>query len=147
MTVADPIILLVDDSENDTLLMRAVAEPAGLGQSLRFARDGEEAIAYLRGDGAFRDRKRFPLPSAVLLDLKLPQKDGFEVLAWIRRQPTLRHLHTYVLTASSRAEDIQRAYDLGANSYLVKPANLDGLIHLAKCLIEWLKLSHFVPAA
>ena len=147
MTIDDPVILLVEDSEGDALLMHTVAERAGFGPSLRLVRDGEEAIAYLLGDGAYHDRKQFPLPTAVLLDLNLPRKNGFEVLAWMRQQPALRHLHTYILTSSSRPEDIQKAYDLGANSYLVKPINFDGLVNLANCLRAWLRLSHFTAPA
>jgi CheY-like chemotaxis protein len=147
MTIEDPIVLLVDDSEDDALLMHAIVGRAGFVESLRVVRNGGEAIAYLRGDGVYCNRKLFPLPTAVLLDLKMPRESGFEVLAWMRQQPAFRHLHIYILTASSRPEDIQQAYALGANSYLVKPANLDGLIHLAKCLLAWLKLSHFAHAA
>jgi len=145
MMIEDPVVLLVDDSINDALLMRTVFERAGFVQPLRFARDGDEAIAYLRGDGLYHDRKKFPLPTAVLLDLNMPRKDGFEVIDWIRQQPTLRRLRVYILSASSRPQDIERAYDLGANSYLVKPGNLDGLMTLAKCLVAWLKLNHFAP--
>jgi len=145
MTIEDPQVLIVDDSENDALLMRTVFQRAGFVQPLRFARDGDEAIAYLRGDGLYGDRSRYPLPTAVLLDLNMPRKNGFEVLEWIRQQPVLKRLRVYILSASSRPEDIERAYDLGANSYLVKPGNLDGLLTLARCLIGWLKLSHYVP--
>jgi CheY-like chemotaxis protein len=147
MTIDDPVILLVEDCEEDALLMRTVAGRAGFGQSLRQVRNGEEAIAYLLGDGVYSDRKQFPVPAAVLLDLNLPRKNGFEVLAWMREQPAFRHLHTYILTSSSRPEDIQKAYDLGANSYLVKPANFDGLVNLAHCLLAWLRLSHFAAPA
>ena len=145
MTIEDPIVLIVDDSENDTRLMHTVFERAGFVQPLRFARDGEAAIGYLRGDGAYADRKQFPLPTVVLLDLNMPRINGFEVLDWIRQQPALKRLRVYIMSASSRAEDIQRVYDLGANSYLVKPGTLDGLMHLAKTLIAWLKLTHFAP--
>ena len=145
MIIEDPVILLVDDCENDVLLMCTVFERAGLGQPLRFARDGEQAVAYLSGEGVYGDRIKFPLPAAMLLDLNMPGKNGFEVLAWIRAQPGLKRLPVYVLSASSRPEDIRRAYDLGANSYLVKPGTLDGLMHLAKILVAWLKLSHFAP--
>ena len=145
MMIIDPIVLLVDDSTNDALLMRTVFERAGFLQPLRFARDGEEAIAYLRGDGAYRDRAQFPLPTIVLLDLNMPRKNGFEVLEWIREQAALKRLRVYILSASSRTEDIQRAYDVGANSYLVKPGNLDGLLHMAKTLFAWLQMSHFAP--
>ena len=145
MMIEDPIVLLVDDSKNDAMLMRSVFERAGFVQPMRFAVDGDDAIAYLRGDGRYSDRKLFPLPTTVLLDLNMPRKDGFEVLDWIRHQPALRRLRVYILSASSRAQDIERAYDLGANSYLVKPGNLDGLLIMAKCLVAWLRLSHFAP--
>lgn len=145
MLIEDPIILLVDDSANDALLMCTVFKRAGLVQPLQFARDGIDAIAYLQGDGCYRNRTQFPLPTVVLLDLNMPGKNGFEVLAWIRQQPVLRRLSVYILSASSRVEDIKQACDLGANSYLVKPGNLDGLMHLSECLIAWLKLSHFAP--
>ena len=143
MLLEDPLVLLVDDSEDDATLARIVFERAGFVEPLRIAHDGEEAIAYLRGDGPFADRRKFPLPAAVLLDLNLPRQNGFEVLAWIRQQPEHRRLRVYVLSASSRAEDIQQAYDLGANSYLVKPSTLDELTVVARGLLAWLKLSHF----
>src|SRR3954463_3440153 len=145
MIIADPIVLLVDDSENDAKLLRAVFDRAGVVEPLRSAQDADEAIAYLRGDGAYGDRLQFPLPTALLLDLNLPGKNGFELLEWIRQQPALKRLRVFILSASSRAQDIERAYDLGASSYLVKPRNLDGLIHLAKSLIGWLQLNHFAP--
>jgi CheY-like chemotaxis protein len=143
MMVEDPIVLLVDDSKNDAMLMRTVFERAGFVQPMRVAVDGDDAIAYLRGDGRYSDRKLFPLPTTVLLDLNMPGKNGFEVLDWIRHQAALRRMRVYVLSASSRPQDIERAYDLGANSYLVKPGNLDGLLHMATTLIAWLKLGHF----
>jgi len=145
MIIEHPIILLVDDSDKDGLLMRTVFSRAGFVHPLQFAEDGEEAIGYLGGTGAWADRVKFPLPTVVLLDLNMPRKDGFEVLAWIRQQPGLTGLRVYVLSASSRAVDIRRAYELGAASYLVKPGNLDGLMHLARTLGAWLHLNHFDP--
>jgi CheY-like chemotaxis protein len=147
MIIEDPIILLVDDSENDALLMCTVYGGAGFVRPLQFARDGEEAIAYLRGDGAFHNRRQFPFPAVVLLDLNMPRKNGFEVLEWIRAQPGCKSLRVYILSASSREEDIERAYALGANAYLVKPGNLAGLRELAKTLGAWLKLTHFTPGS
>jgi CheY-like chemotaxis protein len=143
MIVEDPVIMLVDDSLNDRLLMRIVLERAGFVQPLQFASDGEETIAYLRGDGIYHDRKRHPLPTVLLLDLNMPGTNGFEVLEWIRKQPMLRRIRVNILSASGRQEDIDRAFDLGANSYLIKPAKLDELTHLAKTLVTWLKLSQF----
>ncbi len=143
MMMENPIILIADDDECAEPLMATVFVRAELVHPLQFVRNGVEAIDYLRGDGVYGDRTKFPLPTVLLLDLNMPQKDGFEVLAWIRQQPALKRLPVYVLSGSSRAEDIQRAYDLGANSYLVKPGNLEGMIQQARCLLAWLKLSHF----
>ena len=146
MTTDDPIVLLVDDLDNDGLLMRVVFERAGFVQPLRFAPGGEEAIAYLRGDVGVNNYKLQGMPAAVLLDLNMPRVNGFQVLEWIRQQPGLRQLRVYILSASSRSEDIERAYELGADSYFVKPSNLAELTHLAKSLLAWLRLSHFAPA-
>jgi CheY-like chemotaxis protein len=143
MTTENPLVLVVDDSDTDGLLMRTVFERAGFVHPLRFVSDGEEATAYLAGSGVYGDRQRFPLPTVMLLDLNMPRKNGFEVLAWLRQQPSLRRLCVYILSSSSRDGDIQRSYDLGANSYLVKPTNLDGLMNLAQILAAWLKVSHF----
>src|SRR5580704_5873189 len=110
MLIENPIVLLVDDSKNDALLMRIVFERAGFVQPPRFAVDGNDAIAYLRGDGRYGDRAQFPLPTVVLMDLNMPGKNGFETLAWIRGQPAFRRLRVYILSASNRPEDIERAY-------------------------------------
>ena len=147
MIVDNPIILVVDDDDCAATLVSTVFERAGLVLPLQFARDGAEAIAYLSGEGAFADRTQYPLPTVILLDLNMPRKNGFEVLAWLRQQPRLKRLHVYVLSASSQPEDIRRCYDLGANSYLVKPGNLEGLMNQANCLLAWLRLSHFPAVA
>ena len=141
MKIEYPIVLIVDDSENDALLMRTVFERSGLVSPLQFVRDGVDAIDYLKGVGAYSDRRQFPLPTVMLLDLNMPRKNGFEVLTWLRQQPALKRLCVCVLSASSREEDVRRCYDLGANSFLVKPGNLDGLMQLAKTLIAWLNLT------
>jgi len=144
---ADPIVLLVDDSANDARLMAMVFERAAFDQPLRFVTSGEEAIAYLQGEGRYRNRVEFPLPAVVLLDLNMPRKNGLEVLAWIRRQPGFGQICVYILSASSRREDIDKAFGLGANAYLVKPGTLDELSHMVKTLVAWLKLGHFATTA
>jgi len=143
MLIDDPIVLLVDDSEDDALLVRRVFERVGFVSPLYVVGDGDAVIAYLDGTGAYEDRTKFPLPTVVLLDLNMPRKNGFEVLAWIRQQPGLKRLRVYILSASSQPADIQRAYDLGANSYLVKPSTLDELTTMIQGLLAWLRLSHF----
>ncbi len=147
MIIQNPTILVVDDDDCAATLVSTVFERAGLVQPLQFARDGVEAIAYLSGEGVFADRTRYPFPTAMLLDLNMPRKNGFDVLAWLRQQPNLKRLHVYVLSASSQPEDIRRCYDLGANSYLVKPSNLEGLMNQARCLLAWLRLSHISAVA
>ncbi|MCS6243020.1 MAG: response regulator [Opitutus sp.] len=143
MNSPEPVVLIADDCETDVMLMRSVFRGAGFTQPLQFAHDGEEAMAYLRGDGAYRNRDQFPLPCVLLLDLNRLRKNGFDVLAWQQGQPELKRLPVYILSASSRPEDIERAYDLGAHAYLVKPCSLDSLALVAKQLFAWIKINHY----
>jgi len=137
-----PPILLVEDMSDDVLLLQRAFHRAALDWPIHVVQDGEAAIAYLAGSGPYADRTRYPLPALLLLDLKLPRRSGFEVLAWVRRQPGLHRLPVVVLTSSREPADITRAYDLGANSYLVKPAGADELVDLARTLSHyWLGLS------
>src|SRR5581483_1794343 len=99
---------------------RAFAK-ANVPNPLIIVGDGDAAIAYLAGVDGYADRTRFPLPALVLLDLKLPRRSGLEVLEWIRKQPGVRRIPVVVLTSSRQRPDVDCAYDLGANSYLVKP--------------------------
>ncbi len=142
MDVARHTLLLVEDKSNDVLLIRRALGKAGIANPLQVVGDGDQAVAYLAGDGPFADRERFPLPGVVLLDLKLPRRSGLEVLEWLRGQPGLKRLPVVVLTSSAESRDINRAYDLGANSYLVKPVDFDALLQLVKGLgLYWLVLN------
>lgn len=138
-------ILLVDDSENDLALMRIAFKKAGFNSPLQEVHNGEEAIAYLQGDGPYSDRDKFPLLTVMLLDLNMPMKNGFDVLTWVRTQPALKRLSIIVLSASMRIEDVERAYDLGANSFLVKPTDLNELVNMLRVLRDWLQINHFPP--
>lgn len=138
-------VLLVDDSENDMLLMRAAFKRADFNVLLNEAHNGTEAIAYLSGEGAFADRATYPLPSVVLLDLHMPHTNGFEVLAWARGRSSLVGTSMVVMTASMRNEDVKMAFDLGASSYLVKPLNLDDLVKMVACLEQWSRMNYFPP--
>jgi len=124
------LILLVEDDSNDVLLLQRAFQKAGLRDALRVVRDGEEAIEYLSGHGPYADRDRHPLPFLVLLDLKMPGTDGFEVLQWARAEPDLKRLLIVVLTSSHLQSDVDRAYELGANSYLVKPVEFSEMVNL-----------------
>jgi CheY-like chemotaxis protein len=130
-------ILIAEDDENDVCLIKRAFHQARFENPLRFVVNGEEAIAYLKGDSEYADREINPAPALVLLDLKMPRKDGFDVLGWIREQPELNHLPVVVLTSSQESCDINRAYSLGANSYMVKPASFTRLVDMMNRLREY----------
>jgi CheY-like chemotaxis protein len=123
-------ILLAEDDPNDVLLLERAFRKAGLGECLRVVCDGEQAVDYLAGRGTYADRERFPLPFMLLLDLKMPGIDGFGVLQWLRAQPALKQLLVVVLTSSNLQADVDRAYGLGANSYLIKPIDFEEMVGL-----------------
>src|SRR5207249_4077899 len=108
-------ILLAEDNADDVLLIQRAFQKAGLRQALQVVQDGGQAIDYLSGNGIYADRDKYPLPYLLLLDLKMPGTDGFEVLQWARSDPNIKRLLIVVLTASNLQEDVDRAYDLGAN--------------------------------
>lgn len=137
-------ILLVEDDPNDVFLMKRALKRAEISNPLSVASDGQEAIDYLSGTGKFADRTQCPLPSLVFLDLKLPYKNGFEVLSWIRNQPELNSILVLVLTSSSEERDIQQSYRLGARSFLVKPPTSAMLLDLMVSLKDyWLKHNEY----
>jgi len=94
-------------------------EAAGIEQPLHVVRDGDEAIAYLKGEGKFRDRRHYPFPRLLLLDLNMPRRDGFEVIQWVRESEH-NSLRIIVLTTSGELRDVKKAYELGANSFITK---------------------------
>jgi len=116
--VAD--ILLVEDSPTDVLITREALESSRLLNSLHVVNDGVEAIEFLRQQGKHSNA---PRPNLILLDLNMPRKDGREVLAEIKADPSLKLIPVVVLTTSRSDEDVMRSYGLHANSYLVKPVN------------------------
>jgi CheY-like chemotaxis protein len=133
------IILLAEDREDDVLLIRKAFERAHIPNPLYVVHDGEEVIAYLKGEGKFSNRAEYPLPDLILLDLKMPRVNGFEVLAWIRQQPSLSSLRVLVLTSASEMRDVNQAYRLGANSFLVKPHDFEEFVELSKLMQDcWL---------
>jgi CheY-like chemotaxis protein len=120
-------VLYVEDDADDFALLKLASQKCGTPFSLRHAGDGEEAISYLNGAAAFADREEYPFPDLVLLDLKMPKLDGFEVLQWIRTNPETMSVPVVVLAGSSFRADIRRALELGANSYAAKPGKLEEL--------------------
>ncbi len=142
MNPSDYTILLVEDDPNDVLLIRRAFEKAGVVNPLSVVSSGEEAVSYLRGEGKYADRREYPLPVIILLDLKMPRMNGFEFLEWLRAEPEFKKLIVVVLTSSRETPDINRAYEVGANSYLVKPVQMDDLIRIVRELhLYWLVMS------
>jgi CheY-like chemotaxis protein len=125
-------LLLVENNEHDVFLMKRALGQAEIRNPLYVVGDGQQAVDYLAGNGDFNDREMYPFPALVLLDLKLPFRSGHEVLAWIRNEAELNELVVVVLTSSDEPADVNQAYKLGANSYLVKPPSLGQLRDLAK---------------
>jgi DNA-binding response OmpR family regulator len=108
--------------------------------------DGDAALNYLAGRPPYDDRTRYPIPSLVLLDLKLPRRSGLEILQWMREQEDLKSIPVIILTSSQQSLDIDRAYELGANSYLVKPVGFDGLLEMVKAIGMYWVLLNRTPA-
>lgn len=125
-------ILLVEDNEDDVILIQRALRKGGIQAPINLARDGDEAIDFFSGAGKFQDHSSHPLPTIVLLDLKLPKKNGFEVLAWIKAHERFASLPVVVFTTSAQDSDLKQAYALGANSYLKKPATMAETTDLLK---------------
>ncbi len=139
-------ILLVEDDQNDVFFLEYAFESAGINNPIRVVTDGQQAIDYLQGRGRFSDRAIHPMPSLVLLDLKLPVKMGFDVLKWMRQQTRFQTLPVIVLTSSSDILDVDEAYRLGARSYVVKPVSVDKRLELANAIKKyWLEMNEFAP--
>ncbi|RCJ34784.1 two-component system response regulator [Nostoc minutum NIES-26] len=142
MNTDQQIILLAEDDSNQVLLIRRALRKANLTQPLQVVSNGEAAISYLCGEGDYANRESYPMPTLVLLDLKMPRKSGFEVLEWLKQQPELRRLPVVVLTTSQEINDIHKAYDLGVNSYLVKPIAFSDLTAMLTLLdAYWINLN------
>ena len=151
MNTSDHGILLVEDDANEIFLVRRAFQKANLSNPLQVARDGQEAVDYLSRRGAFANTPPAPQPVLMLLDLKMPRKNGFEVIEWVRGQPDLQQMVVVVFSSSDLPADVNRAYDLGANTYVVKPADFEELVRVIKFLEDsWLsterEAGHSPPA-
>jgi len=134
-------ILWVEDDADDVLLITRAIQKAGLAQPA-LARDGREAVDYLSGSGKYADRNAHPFPSIILLDLKLPKMSGLEVLQWIRQRPDFCRIPVIMFTSSREQIDVDRAYKLGANAYLLKSVDHQDLVEaLKKLRAFWMDLT------
>ncbi len=135
------MILMADDDADDRDLAREALEEAHVTNELRFVEDGQELMDYLRHEGRYRDERLFPRPGIVLLDLNMPRMDGREALEEIKNDPDLRSLPIVVLTTSKEEEDVLRSYELGVNSFVVKPVTFSGLVNAMKVFAQyWLSI-------
>lgn len=130
------MILVVEDNEDDVFALNWALRRTGVNVPVQIVEDGQAAVDYLAGVGPYHDRSRFPVPNLVLLDLKLPYLTGMEVLAWVRKQVEMAELPVVILTGSDEARDHERATQLGASGYLVKPAAPDDLRRLVESHLQ-----------
>ncbi len=141
-------ILLVEDDSNDILFIQRAFRRSKLENLIQVVRDGDQAFAYLSGEGDYANRNVYPLPSMILLDLKLPRRSGLEVLEWLKNQPVLKRIPVVILTSSKENIDVDRAYDIGVNSYLLKPVSYNALNEMIDTLNTfWLKLNCYPSIA
>ena len=142
MTDAKAItILIADDDEDDLLMTQEALEEARLTNDIRFVRDGEELLDYLKRRGRYSDPASSPRPGLILLDLNMPRKDGRQALQEIKSDEELRRIPVVVLTTSKAEEDILRSYDSGVNSFITKPVSFVGLVEVMKMLSRyWLQI-------
>ncbi|MDE2902262.1 MAG: response regulator [Chloroflexota bacterium] len=136
-------ILLVEDNPGDVRLTQEAVREAKIRNTLNVVNDGEQAIAYVRRQGAYADR---PRPDLILLDLNLPRKDGREVLQDLKSDPDLHRIPVVVLTSSAAEQDILRTYDLYANAYVTKPVDLEQFMRVVSSIQDfWLNIVKLPP--
>jgi CheY-like chemotaxis protein len=136
-----PLVLQVEDDPNDVFLFSRAFKKAQVDAELRAIEDGDQFVSFLSNLAA----NGGVLPDLVLLDIKLPRKSGFEVLEWLRKHPSLKHIPVIMLTSSSQPLDVRRAYDLGANAYLVKPMDVDEIVRLLGTIRDFWLSANLAP--
>jgi CheY-like chemotaxis protein len=129
-------ILVAEDDPDDQLLTRDALEESRITNTVCFVNDGQELLDYLRHAGCYAEHPPVR-PDLILLDLNMPRKDGREALAEIKADPALRSIPVVILTTSKAHEEIQRAYDLGANSFIVKPVSFEGLVNAVRVVAQY----------
>jgi len=146
MTTKPIIILLIEDQRMDIELTLDAFRVSRLANTVQVVTSGEEAIEYIFGKGQYQDRQLFPLPDLVLMDLKMPGMDGFEVLKRLQNVPDIKRIPVVFLTSSKEEGDRALSYDLGANSYLIKPVTFEGLLNVIKKIGNyWVVLNVKLP--
>ena len=131
-------ILAIDDEAEDRFLLERLLRRVGVRSgNLRFLSSGNEAIAYLQGDGQFADRALYPFPQIIVTDLKMPLGDGFSVLEFIKTRPLTKVIPTLILSGSADTDDVKRAYEMGASCYLQKRADSAEMERILKLFLDF----------
>jgi CheY-like chemotaxis protein len=130
-------VLLVEDDLNDIFLVKRAFKIAKIENPLQVVTDGLEAVQYLRGEGKYEDRSAHPLPKLIVMDIKMPRQSGFEVLQWVKRDGPLRRIPVIIVSSSDNPTDINRAYELGANAYMIKPVDYREVEHLFSSITHY----------
>jgi CheY-like chemotaxis protein len=130
-------VLLVEDELNDVFLVKRAFKRANLTSPLQVVTDGVEAVQYLIGEGKYADRRIYPMPRLIVMDLKMPRKSGLEVLEWLKKDGDLKRIPVVIVSSSENVADINRAYELGANAYMVKPVDFQAVEHLFHSIIHY----------
>ncbi|HZF01090.1 MAG TPA: response regulator [Methylomirabilota bacterium] len=141
MNNTDYNILLVDDEENDATLVKMAFKQNNIISPIQWVKDGVEAVAYLNAEGIYADRIKYPFPQVLLLDLKMPRMTGLELLQWLRVNSHFKIIPTIIMTSSRQETDIEKAYDLGVNTYMIKPSSFDELKNMVKAIHEYWAIS------
>ncbi len=138
-------ILLADDNEDHFFLFHEAFTQVGWAKPLLSTRSGDETKAYLKGEGKFADRNKFPYPVCLLLDLNMPETDGIQLLTWIREQPEHKRLLVFILTSDKSELRSRLVYDLAANSLLHKPNDFNGTVKMAESIKNYLEVIQIPP--
>ncbi len=133
-------ILVAEDDENDLLLLKRAFLKNGITNPTHLSPDGADACAYLKGEGVYSDREKYPFPSIIITDLKMPKFSGFEILEWLKNHPNCHVIPVIVLSASRQEEDVKKAYQLGANAFLNKPSTYPELEKLVRVVADFWNL-------
>ena len=148
MTAVPHVVLVADDDHDDQLLALDAFSASARNADLRFVSNGEELLEYLTHTGRYTAPGQAPTPALVLLDLNMPRMDGREALKRIKATESLRRIPIVIMTSSEAEEDVVRSYDLGANSYLLKPSTFDGLVETIRSVSNyWLTVVVLSPSA
>jgi CheY-like chemotaxis protein len=139
------VVLLAEDDDNDVLLFSRAIKSSGLACDVKSVSDGQQAIDYLQRNPPFADKQAFPFPRFLILDLKMPRKSGFEVLEWLQEHPECKVIPTIVFSSSKIADDVKRAYQLGANSYFTKPNDYEELKSVFQLMLKYWEKANVPP--